>query len=120
MRGNMGIVNKEELASPFIIRMLPQVRKCFAKHPVDRAWLFGSYSRGEETEKSDIDFLVEYSKDDNISLLTTARLYRSLKDMLGKEIDVVEEGYLLPYAEETANRDKVLIYERKTERQGKA
>lgn len=94
--------------------MLPEVRKCFAKFPIDKAWLFGSYSRGEENESSDIDFLVEYSKDDNVSLLTTAKLYRSLKDMLGKDIDVVEEGYLLPFAVESANRDKVLIYERKT------
>lgn len=36
-----------------------------------------------------------------------------LKDLLHREVDLVEEGTLLPFAEESANRDKVLIYERR-------
>jgi len=35
-----------------------------------------------------------------------------LKEMLGREIDLIPEDSLLPFARETANRDKVLIYER--------
>ncbi len=30
--------------------------------PILRAWLFGSYSRGEETPESDIDILVDYDR----------------------------------------------------------
>lgn len=116
MRSTVNLKEESKMTSPYMRRMLPEVRDCFAKFPIDKAWLFGSYSRGEENESSDIDFLVEYSKDDNVSLLTTAKLYRSLKDMLGKEIDVVEDGYLLPFAVESANKDKILIYERATER----
>lgn len=97
-------------------RMLPKVRACFAQHPVERVWLFGSFARGEERADSDVDFLVEYSKVDGLSLLTTARLYRSLKETLGREVDVVENGYLLPYAEASADRDKILIYERASKR----
>lgn len=116
MNSTMNLKEESKMTSPYIKSILPKVRDCFAKFPIDKAWIFGSYSRGEENESSDIDFLVEYSKDGNVSLLTTAKLYRSLKDMLGKEIDVVENGYLLPFAVESANKDKVLIYERKTER----
>lgn len=97
-------------------QMLPKVKECLAQHPVERAWLFGSFSRGEERPDSDVDFLVEYSKVDGLSLLTTARLYRSLRDTLGREVDVVEDGYLQPFAESTANRDKILIYERTSKR----
>lgn len=104
------------IRSDYMRQMLPKVRECFAQHPVERAWLFGSFSRGEERPDSDVDFLVEYSRVDGLSLLTTARLYRSLRDMLGREVDVVEDGYLMPFAEGTANRDKILIYERTPKR----
>lgn len=96
--------------------MLPQMKECLAQHPIERAWLFGSFSRGEERADSDVDVLVEYSNVDNLSLLTTARIYRSLKEILGREVDVVENGFLMPFAEETANRDKILIYERTPKR----
>ena len=38
-----------------------------------------------------------------------------LQELLGCEVDLVEEGSLRPYAAENANRDKKLIYERKSE-----
>lgn len=98
--------------SAYMQQMLPKIKECLSRHPVERAWLFGSFSRGEERPDSDIDFLIEYSKVDGLSLLTTARLYRSLKDMLGREVDVVEDGFLMPYAEKSVNEDKILIYER--------
>ena len=36
----------------------------FKTQPVIKAWLFGSYARGEETEKSDVDIIVslDYSR----------------------------------------------------------
>jgi len=98
--------------SAYMQQMLPKMQECFALHPVEKAWLFGSFSRGEERPDSDVDIIVEYSNIEGLSLLTTARLYRSLKDMLGREVDVVENGYLMPFAADSANRDKILIYER--------
>ena len=95
---------------------LPKIRECLAKHPVERAWLFGSFSRGQERPDSDVDFLVEYTPKENLSLLEIAGLWRSLHDLLGREVDVVENGYLMPYAEKTANNDKILIYERTAKR----
>ena len=38
-----------------------------------------------------------------------------LQELLGRDVDLVVEGTLRPYAAETANRDKILIYERKSE-----
>lgn len=40
--------------------MIPVIRQYFQEKPVKRVYLFGSYSRGEEDEKSDIDLLVTY------------------------------------------------------------
>ena len=42
----------------------------FKTQPVVRAWLFGSFARGEETPDSDVDILVEYDDNAHISLLT--------------------------------------------------
>ena len=42
----------------------------FKTQPVVKAWLFGSFARGEETSDSDVDILVEYDSNARISLLT--------------------------------------------------
>ena len=42
----------------------------FKTQPVVKAWLFGSFARGEETPESDVDILVQYDDTARISLLT--------------------------------------------------
>jgi len=37
-----------------------------------------------------------------------------IKKVLGKDVDLVEEDQLLPFAQESANKDKLLIYERES------
>lgn len=92
------------------------LRDYFAHQPVLRAWLFGSYARGEEKSDSDIDilFVPDYSGKP-FTLLTHGGMYNDLKRLLGREVDLVAEGSLRPYAAVTANKDKLLIYERKTQ-----
>lgn len=91
-------------------QMIQTIRDYFATQPVQRAWLFGSYARGEEREDSDVDILVDF--DDTVSLLGHVRIMNELKDLLNKDVDLVTNGTLLPFAEKTANRDKKIIYER--------
>ena len=43
---------------------LNTIRQYLATQPIKKAWLFGSYSRGEERADSDIDILVEYNDSD--------------------------------------------------------
>lgn len=91
-------------------QMLQTIRDYFATQPVERAWLFGSYARGEEREDSDVDLLVDF--DDEVSLMGHVRMMYALQDRLGKKVDLVTNGTLLPFAEKTAQNDKTLIYER--------
>ena len=84
----------------------------FKTQPVTKAWLFGSFARGEEKSDSDVDILVEYDKDAQISLLTISHMMGELEASTGRRVDLVEDGCLLPFATESANRDKRLIYER--------
>ena len=95
-------------------QIIPAIQECLTKQPVVKAWLFGSYSRGEERPDSDIDLLVEYDANTKISLMTISRVMCELKKATGQQVDVIEEGRLMPFAVESANRDKILIYERAT------
>ena len=93
--------------------MTQTIAEYFKTQPVLKAWLFGSFARGEETPRSDVDILVEFDHSTPIGLFTYARMWRELKEHLGREVDLVEEGTLKSFAVESANRDKRLIYERK-------
>ena len=85
----------------------------FKTQPVLKAWLFGSFARGEETPRSDVDILfVPDRLGKPFTLFTHGGMLMDLQDLLGRDVDLVEEGSLRPYAAETANRDKILIYER--------
>lgn len=91
------------------------VAEYFATQPVTRAWLFGSYARGEQREDSDVDLLVELDHSQRIGLKFFG-MYVDLKEKLNKEVDLVADGCLYPFAQESANRDKILIYERDNKR----
>lgn len=84
----------------------------FKTQPVLKAWLFGSYARGEESPESDVDILVEFDHSSPIGLFAYARMWRELQEHLGLAVDLVEEGTLKPFAADSANHDKKLIYER--------
>ncbi len=92
--------------------MTQQIAEYFKTQPVVKAWLFGSYARGEETEDSDVDLLVKFDRSLPIGLLAYVRIHRDLEEKLGRKVDLVEEGTLRPAVEMTANRDMKVIYER--------
>ena len=92
--------------------MTKMIAEYFKTQPVLKAWLFGSFARGEETAHSDVDLLVAFDHSTPIGLFAYARMHRELEERLGRKVDLVEDGELLPFAEETANQDKQLIYER--------
>ena len=84
----------------------------FKTQPVLKAWLFGSYSRGEQHEGSDVDILISFDKNARVSLMKHAGMIVDLERKLRRPVDLVSYGTLLPFAAESANRDKILIYER--------
>ena len=91
--------------------MIQTLADYFKTQPVLKAWLFGSFARGEETPLSDVDILVLLDHSQPIGLKFFG-MWNDLEKLLGRKVDLVEDGELLPFAEETANQDKQLIYER--------
>lgn len=83
----------------------------FAVQPVTKAWIFGSFSRGEETADSDIDIMVTLDPNAHVGL-KFFQMREDLKALLGREIDLVTESSILPFARESAERDRQIVYER--------
>ena len=90
-----------------------QIAIYFKTQPVLKAWLFGSFARGEETPDSDVDILVRFDRTNtHIGLFAFGRMHRELEEKLGRKVDLVEEGTLRPTVQLAANRDIKMIYER--------
>lgn len=94
------------------LTMMNQVQRYLAGIPVVKAWVFGSFARGEETAQSDLDLLVDYDKAAKLSLLDAVRFKLDLERIIGREVDMIENGSLKPFAVPSAEHDKYLIYER--------
>lgn len=89
-----------------------KLRSYFTRQPVEKVWLFGSFARGEERADSDVDLLVTFDPSSNVSLFTMGGMYMDLRKLLGRDVDLIEDGTLEDYAAATAANDKTLIYER--------
>lgn len=84
------------------MKTLEEIRCVIARHKaeleegykVKQLGVFGSYVRGEQARKSDIDILVEFSGP--IGLLKFIELEEFLKDLLGLKVDLVTRGALKP------------------------
>lgn len=87
------------------------IAEYFKTQPVLKAWLFGSFARGEETQESDVDILIVLDKSQPIGMRFFG-MWGDLERLIGKSVDLVTEGNLMPFARESAEKDKVLIYER--------
>lgn len=64
------------------------------RYPIRTLGVFGSYARGEQTEGSDLDILVEMGT--GATLIDLAGLRLDLSDALGVDVDLVEREALRP------------------------
>ena len=64
------------------------------KYHVSELGIFGSYVRGEDTEDSDVDILIDY--DEAPTLIELIELEYYLSDILGIKVDVVTKNSLKP------------------------
>ena len=85
----------------------------FKTQPVLKAWLFGSFARGEDTPTSDVDILVVLDHTQPIGLKFYG-MWNDLERLLDRSVDLVTESSLADFARESVERDKILIYERAT------
>lgn len=86
-----------------------QIIPILLKYGVSRASLFGSYARGEATDKSDVDILINLPK--GMSLFGFADLKMELEHKLKKDVDLVTYRNIHPLLKDTILKEQEIIYE---------
>ena len=90
---------------------LQLIRDYFKKQPVLKAYLFGSYARGEADAESDIDLLVDLDYSQNIGLRFFG-MHLELEELLNRKVDVVSSEGVSEFIQPFIEKDKKLIYAR--------
>ena len=80
-----------------------RVREVLARFGLHNPRIFGSAARSEDTEKSDLDVLVDPSPD--TSLYDLAGAETELESLLGCKVEVVTKGFLAPDIAERAEAE---------------
>jgi uncharacterized protein len=88
------------------------IREYFANQPILRAFLFGSFVRGEATENSDVDLLVELDYDQMKGGLHFIKMQLDLQHLLHQKVDLVSINGLSKYIQPYILEEKQEIYAR--------
>ena len=83
----------------------------FRSRPVLKAYLFGSYVRGEADQQSDIDILVDLDYSQKIGL-QFIQMKIDLEKLLNTKVDLVSSNGLSKYIKPLVDNEKQLIYAR--------
>jgi len=90
---------------------LETIKEYFSTRPVLRAYLFGSYARGQADTQSDIDILVDLDYTQRIGL-EFIQMQIDLENMLKTKVDLVSSNSLSKYIKPLVDKEKELIYAR--------
>jgi predicted nucleotidyltransferase/plasmid maintenance system antidote protein VapI len=93
--------------------IIRKIKNYFAKDGrVTKAWLFGSFARGEDDYKSDIDVMIEVPQDSKFSLFDLADIQYYLEKLIAKKVDLVMSEGVKPHVMERIRPDLKIVYER--------
>ena len=91
------------------------IRNYFADKPVIKAYVFGSYARGDADKHSDIDLLLQLDYSQQIGLKYVA-MQLELEKILHKRVDFSSADFLKPRIKAFVEREKKLLYEKANSR----
>jgi predicted nucleotidyltransferase len=86
----------------------------FFKHDgrISKAWVFGSFARGNDQPTSDIDLMVEEDKNVNFSYFDLADIQFQLEQLIHRKVDIGFAKVLKENAAPQIHKEAVLIYEK--------
>jgi predicted nucleotidyltransferase len=90
---------------------LETIKDYFRTRPVLKAYLFGSYVRGQADHQSDIDILVDLDYTQRIGLGFIQMQY-DLERLLSMKVDLVSSSSLSKHIKPIIDNEKELIYAR--------
>ena len=91
--------------------MTTSIKKYFITKPVLKAYLFGSYVRGQADDNSDIDILVDLDYSQKIGL-QFIQMKLDLEKLLNAKVDLVSSNGLSKYIKPIVDDEKFMIYAR--------
>jgi predicted nucleotidyltransferase/DNA-binding XRE family transcriptional regulator len=105
VRGNQTDLSSEK--AQLVRRHKVEIANLARTHGARNIRLFGSVVRGEDTAKSDIDFLVDAPKEKALSI--SISLQAALEDLLKCKVDVSPESIMKPNVRKAALKEAVAI-----------
>lgn len=107
----------EEPALAYATQLAPaevreRIRAYFAtQKAVKKAWLFGSFARGDQDENSDVDILIDVDKEAHLTLFDLAEYQETLQKKLQRKVDFAMTGALRDAFKKNIAEDLVLVHE---------
>ena len=92
-------------------RKIQKINDYFRPRPVLKAYLFGSFVRGDADNESDIDILVDLDYTQKIGL-QFIQMKIDLEKLLNTKVDLVSSNGLSEYIKPLVDNEKQLIYAR--------
>jgi uncharacterized protein len=89
-----------------------RIRAYFAtQKAVKRAWLFGSFARGDHDGDSDVDILIDVPREQTFTLFDLAEIQHVLQEQLNRKVDFAMTGALRDAFRKNIANDLVLVHE---------
>jgi predicted nucleotidyltransferase len=96
---------------------IEQISRICSEHHVEQLFIFGSIATPNFNEQSDVDILIQFSQQINPEdyFNNYMDFKEKLESVLNREVDIVEnQAVRNPIFRKILDRDKILIYERKS------
>jgi len=101
---------KENLNIILIKKYIDSAIQQMERNRINKVYLFGSYSRGEQTKDSDIDLYIEV--EDGFTLFDQGDFASNFKGLANKDVDILTPGSLTPELKKEIRKDMICLYER--------
>ena len=98
------MLNRDEILD-FLRNHIYELKK---EYNITKIGLFGSFARDEQTDKSDIDILLEFEPGTKDIFNKKSQLKIYLKSYFQRDVDLCREKYIKPYIKDYL--DKEVIY----------
>jgi predicted nucleotidyltransferase/plasmid maintenance system antidote protein VapI len=93
------------------VSVVNQLKDYFSASPmVEEVSWFGSFARGTHSKKSDLDLLIRFSPKNGISMMQFLKMQHELSELVGRKVDLIEDGQLKESARVNVLQEKEIIY----------
>ena len=98
---------KEKKKLSALKKLKPKIIEILKGYNIKKASIFGSYARGEQKKDSDIDIIIEPSK--NLSLFGLTEIKIDMEEKLKNKVDLLTYNSIHPLIKRYVKKDEIKI-----------